>query len=94
MPSTLQALLQAKVSLDRLTAYMNQPEIDPPCEDSGGRIICDHATVGWPAGDDLTQASNAFTLKDLNFEPPQGQMTIVCGALGSGKTLFVSAAVP
>ena len=96
LPSTLQALLQAKVSLDRLTAYMNQPEIDPPCEDSGGRIICDHATVGWPVCDEADQPKNTtvFTLKDLHFEPPQGKMTIVCGSLGSGKTLLVSHPVP
>jgi hypothetical protein len=72
---------------------MNQPEIDPPMGESDGRVVCDHATIGWPAeekeeGDDTP--SLAFTLKNLNFEPPQGQMTIVCGPLGSGKTLLVS----
>ena len=91
LPSTLQALLQAKVSLDRLAAYMNQPEIDPPMDESEGRIICKDATIGWPGEaivEDIPQLAS-FTLKGLNFEPPQNQMTIVCGPLGSGKTLLV-----
>jgi ABC-type multidrug transport system fused ATPase/permease subunit len=93
IPSTLQALLQAKVSLERLTNYMNQPEIDPPMGEFGGRIICENATIGWPAEEreDSVPLLNApFTLKGLNLEPPPNQMTIVCGPLGSGKTLFVS----
>lgn len=93
LPSTLQALLQAKVSLERLTNYMNQPEIDPPMGEPGGRIVCENATIGWPAEekDGSTPLLNApFTLKGLDLEPPQNQMTIVCGPLGSGKTLFVS----
>ena len=93
LPATLQALLQAKVSLDRLTTYLNQPEIDPPMGDSGGRIICQQATIGWPTeekDDSTPELTAAFTLKGLDFEPPKGQMTIVCGPLGSGKTLLVS----
>lgn len=92
LPSTLQALLQAKVSLDRLAAYMNQPEIDPPQGESSGRIVCQNATIGWPgeAIDVEYPKLGAFTLKGLDFEPPQNQMTIVCGPLGSGKTLLVS----
>jgi ABC-type multidrug transport system fused ATPase/permease subunit len=92
IPSTLQALLQAKVSLDRLTTYMNQPEIDPPMGESNGRIVCENATIGWPvekSEDAFSDLTPAFTLRNLNFEPPQGRMTIVCGPLGSGKTLFV-----
>jgi len=92
LPATLQALLQAKVSLDRLTTYLNQPEIDPPMGDSGGRIICQQATIGWPTeekDDSIPEIAAAFTLKGLDFEPPKGQMTIVCGPLGSGKTLLV-----
>ena len=93
IPATLQALLQAKVSLDRLTTYMNQPEIDPPMGECDGRIICENATIGWPVEDrqdTFTPLNAPFTLKGLDLEPPQGQMTIVCGPLGSGKTLFVS----
>lgn len=96
IPSTLQAVLQAKVSLDRLTAYMNQPEIDPPMGEANGRIVVDRATIGWPTevkAEGESGTSLAFTLKDLHFEPPQGQMTIVCGPLGSGKTLLVSLAL-
>jgi hypothetical protein len=71
---------------------MNQPEIDPPMGESDGRVICQDATIGWPgeAVDDETSKIAAFTLKGLDFEPPQNQMTIVCGPLGSGKTLLVS----
>jgi ABC-type multidrug transport system fused ATPase/permease subunit len=74
-----------------LTTYLNQPEIDPPMGDSEGRIICQQATIGWPTEEkDDPELTAAFTLKGLDFEPPKGQMTIVCGPLGSGKTLLVS----
>jgi len=61
--------------------------------DSEGRIICQQATIGWPAeekDDSTPELTAAFTLKGLDFEPPKNQMTIVCGPLGSGKTLLVS----
>ncbi|GAA6039699.1 hypothetical protein JCM8097_001359 [Rhodosporidiobolus ruineniae] len=61
------------------------------------------ATVTWPrnaedeedsqAGDDAaserTSAPKAFELQDVEVEFPKGELTLVCGRLGSGKTLLL-----
>ena len=57
-----------------------------------------NATVTWPQ-DRARSASNAssaaatpktkFVLMDLSITFPQGELSLICGKLGSGKTLLL-----
>ncbi|GAA5861561.1 hypothetical protein JCM8547_008073 [Rhodosporidiobolus lusitaniae] len=58
----------------------------------------DHATVTWPRAvkeDDEDEGENGevlqkpFELQDIDVEFPKGEMSLVCGRLGSGKTLLL-----
>ncbi len=85
IPSTLQVIALAKVSLGRLANFLNQPDIDQTRLDvSDGSIEFDRAKVGWPAA-----GEESFKLH-VDLVIPERQITLICGALGSGKTLMVS----
>jgi ABC-type siderophore export system fused ATPase/permease subunit len=93
LPGAIDAVLTCKIALDRLKGFLNQPEVKFESENiSGGHIIMDNATVSWPSGDG-EGGPRAFRLTGLNFSLPVGAMTLVCGPLGSGKTLFVGLAL-
>lgn len=61
---------------------------------SDERVAFDHATVTWPQHEDEKDddeedegAQKPFELQDLTLEFPKGEMSLICGRLGSGKTL-------
>ncbi|KAL7336764.1 P-loop containing nucleoside triphosphate hydrolase protein [Rhodotorula toruloides] len=65
---------------------------------SDERVAFDHATVTWPQHEDEKDddeedegAQKPFELQDLTLEFPKGEMSLICGRLGSGKTLSLLA---
>lgn len=99
IPGFVQDLLRTLVALDRLVGFLNRPEtdrvetkkyVDEAVPDADGIINFDNATLSWPRGESDEPDPKAFRLKDLSLEIPRGQLTLVWGPLGSGKTLFVS----
>lgn len=86
-------MLEAKVALNRLTAYLNQPEITASSlSNISPQIIFDNATISWPAAESHSSDESSitpFVLKDVNLVLPEGKFTLIVGPLGSGKTLFV-----
>ena len=93
LPNAIQDLLVIKVAVERLTVYLNQPEVKMTTRcTSDRRILFENATIGWPkaVNVEVSEELSAFTLNDVDFCIPEGQFTLVCGPLGSGKTLLVS----
>lgn len=98
IPDVIREVLVAKISLDRLSHYLNSPEVD--MRGRGARrpdgISLRDATITWPTGivsggsEASSEDNHLFTLNDMNVDIPQGELTLVCGPLGSGKTLLVS----
>ena len=91
---------QGAVSLRRIEEYLIGAEISsvPPIDEQDGTIALQNATVTWPQ--ERTQsASNAssvvatpkikFVLIDLSITFPQGELSLICGKVGSGKTLLL-----
>jgi len=93
IPNVLQAILMTKVSLGRLISYLNQAEIEETTWDTSAlEVVIEKATIGWPgtAEADADALTAPFKLRNVDFTIPQGKFTLVCGVLGSGKTLLVS----
>ena len=93
IPDIAQTLLSAMVSLDRIRSFLNHPEIEWPNWDTSCQMISfQDATIGWPKADGIVQDSTkpGFTLNEVKFDIPVGKFTLICGPLGSGKTLLVS----
>ncbi|CEG65978.1 hypothetical protein RMATCC62417_02643 [Rhizopus microsporus] len=98
LPEVFIEWLQAAISLRRIQAYLDEGEIDSPTEEDiqtkDITLGLYDATVGWAKpsySDDATQEQNntGFTLKDLNIEFPNNELSLIAGATGSGKTLLM-----
>jgi energy-coupling factor transporter ATP-binding protein EcfA2 len=103
--SPLSRYPQCLVSLRRIEKYLNGAEIQsvPPLAEQPNEIAFQSCTVTWPQ--DRSQSSNAssaassaapsprrkFILVDLNLKFPRGELSLICGRLGSGKTLLLLA---
>ncbi|TDL25136.1 multidrug resistance-associated ABC transporter [Rickenella mellea] len=103
LPETFINMLQSLVSLRRIEKYLGGVEIAPvaPLDGQDHPIIFQSATITWPqdrnGGSNSATPSAAstprrrFILVDLTLEFPLGELTLVCGKLGSGKTLLLLA---
>ena len=93
-------MLQSFVSLRRIEKYLEAAEVEPvqPLDGVQHPIVFQSATVTWPQ-DRSGSSSNAssiastprrkFSLIDLNLNFPAGELSLICGKLGSGKTLLL-----
>lgn len=97
-------VLQSFVSLRRIEKYLHAAEVAPvpPLGENPPPVAFHGATVTWPqdrARSGTAAASEApsvsttpktkFMLMDLNIVFPKGELSLVCGKLGSGKTLLL-----
>ncbi|QRW19137.1 ABC transporter [Rhizoctonia solani] len=104
LPETFINILQSLVSLRRIEKYLSATEIadvrsiqDTELEDSVKLVS---ATISWPQtrfGGASSAPSVAptpkarFTISDISLEFPDGELSLICGKLGSGKTLLLLA---
>ncbi|KAJ3748238.1 multidrug resistance-associated ABC transporter [Lentinula raphanica] len=102
LPETFINMLQSLVSMRRIEKYLNTAEIIPvpPLSEQPETIAFQSCTVTWPQdrnGGDSAPPSVAstprqkFILVDLNLKFPPGELSLVCGKLGSGKSLLLLA---
>ncbi|KAF8888647.1 P-loop containing nucleoside triphosphate hydrolase protein [Infundibulicybe gibba] len=102
LPEAFINILQSIVSLRRIEKYLNSTEVKlvPPIDQQSEAIGFHSCTVAWPQDRSLasTNPSTAastprhkFILVDLNLNFPPGELSLICGRLGSGKTLLLLA---
>ncbi|KAG6854494.1 hypothetical protein C0991_006096 [Blastosporella zonata] len=103
LPETFINLLQSMVSLRRIEKYMNGMEVSPvpPIHQQSQTIAFQSCTVTWPQDraqktttssaqpSAATTPKHKFMLIDLSLNFPLGELSLVCGKLGSGKTLLL-----
>ncbi|KAI8390314.1 P-loop containing nucleoside triphosphate hydrolase protein [Blakeslea trispora] len=90
IPAIIVDWIEVSVSLKRIQSFLSQSEITSK-EYSTTKINevgFENATVTWPTQNVPADAS-LFKLKDLNVKFPKNQLSIICGATGSGKTLMM-----
>ncbi|WWD04597.1 hypothetical protein V865_002668 [Kwoniella europaea PYCC6329] len=104
LPETFIEALQGFVSCRRIEKYLSLAEVAPIEENDGqGDIVLSSATYTWPRDDSAvsitqngssrstaTTPKNAFTLADLSLRFPKGKLSLICGRLGSGKSLLLA----
>lgn len=88
LPETFINALQGFVSCKRIEKYLNFAEVDQRPRTAHGDIVLNDATFAWPRDDSDT--SVGFTLSDLSLRFPKGQLSLICGRLGSGKSLLLN----
>jgi ABC-type bacteriocin/lantibiotic exporter with double-glycine peptidase domain len=97
VPGFIQDLFGTLVALDRLVGFLNRPETALVGDDGysdlpegATDIIFNKATFSWPRGEADQPDPKAFKLRDISLQVPWREISLVWGALGSGKTLFAS----
>ncbi|XP_043705213.1 ABC transporter C family member 8-like [Telopea speciosissima] len=91
IPEALSVLIQVKVSLDRLEAFLLEDELSDEhvqrsqSQNSENRIRIHAGTFSWDP--DTTVA----TLRRLDFEVRRGEKVAVCGPVGAGKSSLLYA---
>ncbi|KAI1279478.1 P-loop containing nucleoside triphosphate hydrolase protein [Xylaria sp. FL0933] len=90
IPSLITQLLEARVSMRRIDDYLRSMETSKLVE-YGNEISFIHASVAWPTCDGIPIDQSAFTLCDLNVTFPRGELSVISGETGSGKTLMLKA---
>lgn len=100
LPETFINMLQVHVSLKRIGKYLQLTEVEPipplSAAPAVNTIAVQSANITWPhdRSADSSAAStprHKFMLIDLALKFPEGQLSLVCGKLGSGKTLLLLA---
>lgn len=84
------------MSLRRIEKYLYVAEVQAPDEHPTQQVLdvtFQSATVGWPkirpALSERETPGNGFSLIDISTTFPRGELSLVCGRIGSGKTLLL-----
>ncbi|VDB88774.1 unnamed protein product [Peniophora sp. CBMAI 1063] len=92
LPDTMIKIFQASVSLRRLARYLHSVEVPLKNLRRDTSVGFSSATATWPSASTGSSSGSStprgkFSLLDLNATFPAGELTLICGKLGSGKTL-------
>ncbi|KAF4625644.1 hypothetical protein G7Y89_g12520 [Cudoniella acicularis] len=92
--------INAKVSCDRVDAYLKSPE-KPENTTPGDLITFENVSVSFPSKDTETKEDvddetttarkNRFVLRDINLQFPNNSLSVISGPTGSGKSLLLAA---
>ena len=94
LPECFIGLLQTFVSIRRIAAYLSSTDMSSNNNNTKTNVIVSgdscinlsEATFTWPS---VNESHQNFVLKDVNMESQSNSLTLVCGKLGSGKSLFL-----
>ncbi|WFD21924.1 hypothetical protein MEQU1_000583 [Malassezia equina] len=103
LPSMIHWLLSAIVSVRRIDSFLNEPDTkkyeqllgvqqqrmdeNAPLEKLG----FDNATFTHGAGSETVEEEGRFMLRNLNCQFPTGQLSVIVGPVGSGKSSLLHA---
>lgn len=89
VPELTTDLLDSWVSLKRIDTYLNSPEVAKISKDSD-EVSFDNASIAWPADEEMDEADR-FVLRNINVTFPKGELSVISGKTGTGKTLMLAA---
>jgi ABC-type multidrug transport system fused ATPase/permease subunit len=89
IPELTTDAVDAWVSITRIEKYLTLPEIEEVHVRSD-KIMFDNASIAWPA-DAADDDAARFVLRDVNVEFPRGELSVISGKTGTGKSLMLAA---
>jgi ABC-type multidrug transport system fused ATPase/permease subunit len=89
VPELTTDLLDAWVSIKRIEQYLNSPEVETNLKDSD-EVTFDNASIAWPSDEDIDEAER-FVLRNINVTFPKGELSVISGKTGTGKSLMLAA---
>ncbi|KAK2997380.1 hypothetical protein RJ639_025805 [Escallonia herrerae] len=92
IPEALSAVIQVKVSFDRINSFLHDDELkneekrkNPMPRESDGCVRMKTGSFSWDP------ESETPTLRDVNLEVKRGQKVAICGPVGAGKSSLLYA---
>jgi ABC-type multidrug transport system fused ATPase/permease subunit len=89
VPHLLVMWKEARISIDRIEKYLASPEkvenLTP-----GDHIAFENASLAWPSDADEDDPTSRFVLRKVNLSFPTGELSVISGETGSGKSLILS----
>ncbi|KAK3309672.1 P-loop containing nucleoside triphosphate hydrolase protein [Chaetomium strumarium] len=89
VPELTTDLLDAWVSIKRIEQYLNSPEVERTSKDSD-EVCFDNASIAWPSDEEIDE-SERFVLRNVNVTFPKGELSVISGKTGTGKSLMLAA---
>lgn len=89
VPELTTDALDAWVSIKRIEQYLNSPEIIKISQD-GEEVAFINASIAWPADEEIDE-KDRFVLRNINVTFPKGELSVISGKTGTGKSLMLSA---
>ena len=91
VPEMVTEMIDAIVSSRRIQNYLDSAERHQMIT-NGDAISFKEATVSWPS-DDQSPEDRTFSLEGLNIDFRMGELNVIAGRTGAGKSLLLSAII-
>ncbi|KAF4125093.1 ABC-type multidrug transport system, ATPase and permease component [Geosmithia morbida] len=91
MPEILTTGFDTLVSIRRIDTYLSGPEMKQAVSE-GSDVAFENATIAWPVDEEVDE-EDRFTLSGLDLLFPPGELSVVSGKTGTGKSLILSALI-
>ncbi|KAI1138221.1 putative ATP-binding cassette transporter protein [Hypoxylon sp. FL0543] len=89
IPELVTDLVDAWVSVKRIDNYLKGAEISKITKEAD-EVTFDNASIAWPS-DSQDEDPDRFVLRDINITFPKGELSVISGKTGSGKSLLLAA---
>ncbi|RDA86044.1 hypothetical protein CP532_4687 [Ophiocordyceps camponoti-leonardi (nom. inval.)] len=91
LPELLAGGLDTLVSIRRIETYLSGPEMQKTLSE-GVDVGFDNATIAWPVDAEVPD-EDRFILRDVDLTFPAGELSVISGKTGSGKSLLLNALI-
>ncbi|KAK3381154.1 ATP-dependent bile acid permease [Podospora didyma] len=93
IPGLIRFSVDCWVSLKRIEGYLDGPELKSTRTYSDRPdIVLESASLAWPVDDEAkTGEADRFVLRDVTLNFPPGELSVISGKTGSGKSLLLAA---
>ncbi|KAK2594786.1 hypothetical protein QQS21_007473 [Conoideocrella luteorostrata] len=89
LPELLTGGIDTLVSVRRIDKYLKGPEMEKTLT-QGYDIAFDNATIAWPVDEEVPDEER-FILNNINLSFPAGELSVISGKTGTGKSLVLNA---
>ncbi|PLB52306.1 P-loop containing nucleoside triphosphate hydrolase protein [Aspergillus steynii IBT 23096] len=89
LPTTITEMLDAGVSAARIQEHLDSIEREDITQ-PGSFVEFKNADIAWPSNE---LAPKGFLLEGLNLTFPPGELSVICGKTGTGKSLLLAAII-
>lgn len=89
LPELLTASMDTLVSVKRIDTYLQGPEMQKIVS-QGPDVAFENASIAWPVDAEIPD-EDRFILNNINLSFPAGELSVISGKTGTGKSLLLSA---